>query len=328
MAYSTLEGWQGIGETGVIYDLGSLYERFHQITDQRKAKGKRYSLVMLLVIIFLGKLVGKDKPLEIAAWAKNNAEELVKLLNLERDRMPHHNTIRRVFHSIVSEAEFDRMAQAYSQQEQSGEGEVLAMDGKALRGTRIAGQEASDQVLSVYDVTDQQVLSQSAVDIKENEIVVAPQVLERVNLKGKIVTGDALHTQRAISQQIVEAGGHYVWPVKENQPHLHEAILLLFAPDNPKPGFGKITTDIQVATKVNSGHGRIETRTIQTSSMLNDYVNWPGVGQVYRLQRDFSWRRQGKTYKKAARLSMALPASLEIKFQPPSSFASEEVIGW
>jgi hypothetical protein len=106
----------------------------------RKAKGKRYSLAMLLVGIFLAKLSGQDKACEIADWAKNQAEELAKLLKLSRSWMPHHNTIRRVFQDILDEAEFDRLAQEYSRQEQSGAGEVLALDGKALRGTRIAGQ--------------------------------------------------------------------------------------------------------------------------------------------------------------------------------------------
>jgi hypothetical protein len=85
---------------------------------------------MLLVVIFLAKLVGKDKPDEIADWAKNHAEELAKLLKLKREWMPSHSTIRRVFHSVLDEAEFDRMAQEYHQREQSKAGEVLAMDGK------------------------------------------------------------------------------------------------------------------------------------------------------------------------------------------------------
>ena len=306
MEYSTLERWQGIGETGVIYDLGSLYDRFQWISDPRKAKGKRYSLITLLVLIFVAKLCGKDKPGEIADWAKNHAEELARLLKLKRTWMPHHNTVRRVFHNILDEAEFNRMAQEYSQQEQSGEGEVLAMDGKALRGTRIAGQESSDYVLSVYDVSQQRVLAQAAVDSKENEIVAAPKALEEVPLQGKVVTGDALHTQRAISEQIVERGGHYLWPVKENQPRLYEDIQRLFAPDKPKPGFGKITTDFLSARQVNLGHGRLEKRTIQTSAMLNDYVDWPGIGQVYRLERKFDWVRQGKVYKTSSEIEYGI----------------------
>jgi predicted transposase YbfD/YdcC len=281
----------------VIYALGSLYARFLQISDPRHAHGKRYSLTTLLVIIFLAKLCGKDTPLEIADWAKNQAEGLTQLLKLKRSWMPHHNTIRRVFQNILDESEFVRLAQEYAQQEQTGQGEVLAMDGKTLRGTRLAGQESSDHVLSIYDVSEQQVLAQVAVDSKENEIVAAPKVLEGVCLVGKVVTGDGLHTQRAISEQIVAQGGHYLWPVKENQPRLYEDIRRLFTPDQPKPGFGKIATDFLSTTKVNYGHGRLEKRSLQTSAMLNDYVDWPGIGQVYRLERKFHWLRQGRVYK-------------------------------
>lgn len=306
MEYSTLKPWQEISESEVIYDVGSLYARFQKISDPRKAHGKRYSLTTLLVIIFLAKLCGKDRPMEIADWAKNQAEELAKQMKLKRTWMPHHNTIRRVFQNILDEAEFDRLAQAYSQQEQTDEGQVLAMDGKALRGTRIAGQEGSDYVLSVYNVSQQQVLAQAVVDSKENEIVAAPRALRDVSLIGKVVTGDALHTQRAISEQIVARGGHYLWPVKENQPRLYEDIQRLFAPDKPKPGFGKITTDFLSARKVNLGHGRLEKRTIVTSAMLNDYVDWPGLGQVYRLERQFEWIRQGKVYKTSSEIEYGI----------------------
>jgi hypothetical protein len=177
---------------------------------------------------------------------------------LKHQRMPSHSTIRRLFHMILEVAEFDRMAQAYSQQEQTGAGKALSTDGKALRGTYIADQEGSDQVLSLYDVRDQLVLAQAAVDMKKNEIVAAPQVLEQVSTAGKVITGDALHTQRAISATIVERGGGYIWPVKTNQPRLYENIERIFAPENPKPGFGKISTDFQSETKVNYGHGRLE----------------------------------------------------------------------
>lgn len=306
MEYSTLKPWQEIGETGIVHDGDSLYGRFHHINDPRGAKGKRYSLIMLLVVIFLAKLVGKDKPDEIADWAENHAEQLAKLLNLKRLWMPSHSTIRRVFQDTLSEAEFDCMAQEYHQQEQSGKGEVLAMDGKALRGTRIAGQERNGHVLSVYDVQDQYVLAQQTVDNKENEIVAAPRVLEQVSLAGKIVTGDAMHTQKAASQQIVAGGGHYLWPVKENQPRLYEDIQHLFAPEKPKPGFGKIETDFLTAHKTNYGHGRLETRNIQTSAMLNDYLDWPGIGQVYRLERKFDWIRQGKVFKTSCEIEYGI----------------------
>lgn len=316
MEYSTLTRWQEIGETGIVHDKGSLYGRFHHISDPRRPKGKQYSLVTLLVVIFLAKLIGKDKPDEIADWAKNHAEELAELLGLKHKQMPSHSTIRRVFHTILEEAEFNRMAQEYNQQERTGEGKVLSMDGKALRGTRIAGQERSDQVLSLYDGQDQLVLAQEAVETKENEIVAAPRVLAQVPVVGKIITGDALHTQRAISATIVERGGDYIWPVKTNQPRLYEDIERLFAPDKPKPGFGKISTDFQSETKINYGHGRLEKRTIQTSSMLNDYLDWPGVGQVYRLERKFNWVRHGKVFKTSCEIEYGITSLSNSKNSP------------
>lgn len=317
MEYSTLKPWQEIGETEIIHDGESIYGQIHHLTDPRGAKGKRYSLVMLVTVIILAKLCGKDKPEEIADWAKNHAEELGELLQLKRSWMPSHSTVRRVFQCMLSESEFDQLAQKYNQQEQSGEGEVLAMDGKALRGTRIAGQERNEHVLSVYEVQDQCVLAQQTVDSKENEIVAAPRVLEQVPLAGKIVTGDAMHTQKAVSEQIVKGEGDYLWPVKENQPRLYEDIQRLFAPDNPKPGFGKIETDFLTASKTNYGHGRFEKRTIQTSAMLNDYLDWFGVGQVYRLQREFSWLRQGKVYKTSREIEFGI-TSLSRKAASPA----------
>ena len=105
--------------------------------------------------------------------------------------MPHHNTIRRVFQHIVNQEEFERLMEAYHQQATEADGEVLAMDGKALRGSWIAGQDRGEYVLSVYDGQTQQVKVQEVVETKENEIVAAPKALGRVNLAGKIVTGDA-----------------------------------------------------------------------------------------------------------------------------------------
>jgi predicted transposase YbfD/YdcC len=315
MEYSTLEPWQTYSEDGVVYELGSLFDRVQQLTDPRKARGKRYSLVTLLVIILLAKLCGQDTPVEIADWARNHAQELIKLLKLKRRWMPHHNTIRRVFQSILDEAEFERMVWGY-QQQQAGVGEQLAMDGKTLRGTRLADEEPADQVLSVYDVQEQRVMAQERVDQKENEIVAAPKALERVEIEGKIITADAMHAQRALSAQIVARGGDYLWVVKENQERLYQDIERLFAPDQPKPGLGQVTHDFLQAETVNKRHGRIEKRQIQTSAMLNDYADWPGLGQVYRLERHFTWLRRGKVIKTSQEVEYGITSLPRDKASP------------
>lgn len=296
MEYSTLAPWQEISETGVVYALGSLYDRFCQIKDPRKAHGKRYSLVTLLVVIFLAKLSNQDTPVAIADWARNHAVKLAELLQLKRTWMPHHNTIRRVFQAILSVADFERLVREYHRQ-QPGGGEQWALDGKTLRGTRLPDAAPAKHVLSVYDVQAQRVVAQAVVETKENEIVAAPQALQQVCVKGKIISGDAMHAQAAISADIVAQGGDYLWVVKENQARLYQDIERLFAPDKPLPGCGQLPTDFQRAEKVDYGHGRIEKRSIQTSALLNEYLDWPGSGQVYRLERTFTWMRRGQAIK-------------------------------
>ncbi|MEP0805674.1 MAG: ISAs1 family transposase [Chloroflexota bacterium] len=228
------------------------------------------SVTAVLTIIVLAKLCREDKPLGIAEWAKYRKEELLKLLCLNWTRMPHHNTYRQILAYKVYEQEVERLVGAYNQ---CGEqGEVYAMDGKARRGMRKKDEEGYEYCLSVYDVEQAKVLSQVEVGRKENEITKAPQALKSVKISQKVVTGDALHTQRGLAAQILQTQGDYVLPVKENQPQLYKNIQSLFAPDSPKPGFGKIQTDFLTAHKLNKGHGRIETRTITTSEMLNAYV--------------------------------------------------------
>jgi predicted transposase YbfD/YdcC len=304
MQYSTANLEREINAEGMEYEKGSVYDRLCKLTDLRSVHGKRYELAAVLTIVVLAKLCGEDKPLGIAEWANHRKEELVKLLCLNWSRMPHHNTYRRILAHKVYEQEVAQQVGEYNQQGQHGD--VYALDGKARRGMRKKDEEGREYGLSVYDVEQAKVLSQVEVGRKENEISKAPQALKSVEISQKVVTADALHTQRGLSTQILEAGGDYVLPVKENQPQLYKNIQALFAPDNPKPGFGKIPTDFITAYKVNKGHGRIETRTIITSEMLNAYVAWPGLAQVYRLERHFQWWRQGRCYRTSCEVEFGI----------------------
>ncbi|MBK9008749.1 MAG: ISAs1 family transposase [Anaerolineae bacterium] len=109
------------------------------------------------------------------------------------------------------------------------------------------------------------VLSQVEVGRKENEITKASKALHPVEISHKVVTADAIHTQRALATQIVAQGGDYVLPVKEN----HCTYTNTFSNSLPlnirSLVLGKIQTDFLTAQKVNKGHGRLETRTMTTS---------------------------------------------------------------
>src|SRR5271157_3589746 len=294
---------QEYGASGVLYDIGSVYGRMLKLSDIRKARGKLYRLEDVLMIIVMAKLCGEDRPSGIAEWAKNQQEVLVQLLHWSRPALPSHSTYRRIMAHVVYQEEIERLVGEYNQ---AGEhGEVYALDGKAPRGMRKKDDEENvEYLLTVYDVEQGKVMSQVEVGRKENEITKAPKALENVKIRRKIITADAMHTQRRLSTFITEQGGDYVFPVKENQPALYQSIQQLFAPEYPEPGFGKIQTDFLTAEKVNKGqsgsvvqnHGRLETRKITTSEMLNAYSTWPGLSQVYRLVRHFQWFRSGHCY--------------------------------
>jgi hypothetical protein len=235
-----------------LYDVGSVDEGLSKLTDIRKPQGKLYRLETVLMIVVLAKLCGEDRPLRIAEWAKHRQAELVKLLCLSRARLPSHHTYRRILGYTVYAEEVERLVGEYNQQGEHGQ--IYAVDGKAVRGMRKKDEEGNEYLLSIYDVEQAKVMSQVAVGRKENEITKAPKALKLVEIAQKVLTGDAMHTQRGFAAQIVEGQGHYVLPVKENQPQLYKNIQSLFAPEYPKPGFGKIQTDFLSAQKVNKGH--------------------------------------------------------------------------
>ena len=314
MHCSTGHVQQDYGMTGILYDVGSVYERLTKLTDLRKAKGKVYALELVLLIVVMAKLCGEDKPLGIAEWGQNRQEELVQLLKLKWARMPSHHTYRRILAHKVYVEEVERLVGEYNQHGEHGE--VYALDGKARRGMRQKEEEGQEYGLSIYDVEQAKVMAQVEVGRKENEIVKAPKALKQVEISQKVITADAMHTQRGLATQILDAQGEYLFPVKENQPQLYKNIQSLFAPEYPKPGFGKIQTDFRTAQKVNKGHGRIELRTITTSEMLNTYAAWPGLAQVYRLERQFQWRRHGRTYRTSSEVEFGITSLTRKQVDP------------
>ena len=135
-----------------------------------------------------------------------------------------------------------------------------ALDGKTLRGSRKQGAPGV-HVLSALSHRLGLTLAQQAVDDKTNEITQVEAMLRQLVLKDRVVTMDALLTQRHVAQTIVHAGGDYVMTVKENQPQLRADIELPFT--LPPVGDRQET-----AHTVDIGHGRIEQRNITTSEAL------------------------------------------------------------
>jgi len=171
---------------------------------------------------------------------------------------------------------------------------LLSIDGKVLRGTLDEAQNGT-YLLAAYLPREGLVLMEIALAGKGCEIPGAAKLLKMVDLREKVIMGDALHTQRAVSIQIVEAGGDYIWFAKGNQPQLEEDIRLWFGPEpDPMPGQGRLSKDFETVKETSKGHGRLEERMLTVSSQLNDFLDWPYLQQVFRLKRCFVSTKTGE----------------------------------
>lgn len=273
---------------GVVIDLDSLFSALCELHDKRDARGLRYALVTVLVFILLAKLAGQDHLRGIAQWVRLRKERLAEALGLVKGQAPHATTYSRVLRKAIDVKEYERVAAGYfSQQPEAGQSVAVCFDGKTLRGTIPAGQSRGVHLLAAYLPEEGWVMMQVEVQGHENEIPAAGRMIQCIDLRDKIVTGDAHLAQRELSVQVVQAGGEYVWVVKDNQPQLRADIAALFDPEMCTPGFSPTPKDFDRAQSFGKGHGRLERRTLTSSSMLKGYLDWPHAEQVFRVERRF-----------------------------------------
>ena len=267
-----------------------LIEVLAEIPDFRSHRGKRHSLAAILALACSAMLCGYRSYTAIAEWGRHYGAHLVQALGFTH-RSPCaatlHTVLRRVDREAL-EAKLGAWAEGLlgeAPHPQEVE-DALALDGKTLRGSQKQGAPGV-HLLSALAHRVGVTLAQQAVDDKTNEIPVAVELLRHLVLEGRIVTMDALLTQRQIAQQIVAAGGDYVMVVKENQPQLLDDIETVFVLP-PMPGERRT-----VAATLDLGHGRIEQRGLQTSDVLRGYSDWPGLAQVFRLERQVIIKKTG-----------------------------------
>lgn len=285
-------------EEEVVFDVGSLYAHLQGLKDSRKPRGIRYALVSIVVMMVMAKLCGEDTPSGMADWVKYRAEQFIDFLKLKRKGMPHHSTYRRIEAEVIDPEELEQMvSRVLVGRKFFGKQVLLSIDGKVLRGTLDEVQNGS-YLLAAYLPGEGVVLMEIALEGKGCEIPGAAKLLKLVDLREKVVMGDAMHTQRAVSIQVVEAGGDYIWFAKGNQPQLEEDICLWFGPEpDPLAGQGRLPKDFEVVKETSKGHGRLEERTLTVSSQLNDFLDWPYVQQVFQLERRFVSTKTGAIQK-------------------------------
>jgi predicted transposase YbfD/YdcC len=255
----------------------SLAARLANLSDPRDPRGVRYALLPLLILFVLAKLSNNDTPEAISDWVAGRTAELKQGLGLAWKRMPSHSTWRRLLQWGLELPALEREAGAFLVTLAAPEADTFNLDGKCLRGTIPSGQTHGLHLLALQERASNAVAAQTQVAPTENEISAAPRLLRSVALDGKVVTGDAIFTQRGLSRQIVRAGGDYLWLVKDNQSALRAQL---------ESWFGTAQAEFETARTLDKGHGRIEERVLKSSSQLNGQVDWPYLGQVFQLRRE------------------------------------------
>ncbi len=282
---------------------------FQHIPDTRQAKGKQYPLSFLLSAIMLARLSGEHTPTGITQWITLRRRQLVSALPTTRYTAPSLTTIRRVLDEVMSVEELHRFFRQFLHQTYGGQQSVLiTIDGKSLRGTIATGETRGIHLLAAYLPDEGIVLAQVEVDRKENEIKAAPKLLQQLDLRKRVVSGDAMFAQRQLSVQIMAQGGDYLWFVKKNQPRLLGDIEQFFVPPRKTKGWHTPPLPQDIAHATGKTHGRLEQRRLTAMRDDNGFIDWPGLQQVFKVERQVTILGTGKsTYEVAYGITSVSP---------------------
>jgi predicted transposase YbfD/YdcC len=236
--------------------IRSLEEHFSNITDPR-GPNIEHQLFDIIAIAILGTICGADGWVEIEQFGHQKLKWLSQYLWLGNG-IPSHDTFGRVFSQIDPEefqASFMKWVKALHQ---ITHGQVIGIDGKQMRGSHDQRQgKRAIYMVSAWAEQNHLVLGQRQVAEKSNEITAIPELLRLLEIKGCIVTVDAIGTQTKIAKQIITAEGDYLLAVKHNQGKLYRDLEMLFSYDQQQ---GLQDAPYDYDKEVKKGHGRIDVR--------------------------------------------------------------------
>jgi hypothetical protein len=208
---------------------GSLWDALASIPDHRRAAGKRYPLASLLLIAVAAMLAGRRDQLGIVRWGRRLSRNTLVAIGISRERVPAPSVWCELFQGLDVSALERALGLWVTGETPAGH---VAIDGKRLRGSATA-QSPGTHLLAAFSAGLQGVIGQLRVLPEANEIPAALELLKTLPLQGVTITGDAIFTQRAICQVIIDGGGDYFFTVKGNQPALKEDISLAFRGFSP-----------------------------------------------------------------------------------------------
>ena len=274
-----------------LVDVGSLASYFESLDDPRHTRNRKHLLVDIVVITVCAIICGCDGPTAIHRWAKHRQSWLAQHLALPNG-IPSRDCIRRTLIVLKPEA-FQRCFQAWISDtitaDPNDPDRLVAIDGKTCRRSHDHAKDLGAlHIVSAWATEQGIALGQVATDAKSNEITAIPHLLEQIDLKGTLITIDAMGCQKEIVKQIVAGGGDCVIAVKDNQPTLLAAIQKPFF-DHLEGGLKDLKHQSHETHE--DGHGRIDDRYYYLAEVPEDFASrkdWPwvkAIGYTVRITR-------------------------------------------
>ena len=270
-----------MADAAVSFD--SIVRHFESLPDPRHTRNRLHLLGDVLVIAVCGVIVGCTGPTSIARWAKAKEAWLRELLALPNG-IPSRDCIRRVLSALKPEAFqtcFQRWIAACLVDTETHSRPTIAIDGKTMRRShdRAAGLGPL-HLVSAWASEQGLALGQIATEEKSNEITAIPALIDQIDVKGAVVTIDAMGCQKEIAKKIVAEKGDYVLAVKDNQPTLHQAIEAFFG--------AHLEDDLRNVPHRRhetreKGHGRCDERYYYLAKLPHDFPlrkEWPSVKAI------------------------------------------------
>lgn len=266
---------------------GKLSEHFGDLPDPRIDRTKLHRLLDIVLIAICAVICGADDWVEVAMFGEAKEAWFRTFLEL-KNGIPSHDTFNRVFARLDPEAFRERFLGWVQAVSRITQGQVIAIDGKKLRGSaeQSLGRGAIDMV-SAWATENHLVLGQEKVDEKSNEIKAIPELLQVLELAGCLVTIDAMGCQKEIAQAIVDQEADYILEVKENQGHLYEDIADAFA-GAAEVAFREVPHSYNKT--VDGDHGRVEIRECWAISdpeylhYLRGYADWAKLHSILMIR--------------------------------------------
>ncbi len=251
----------------------SIYEYFSELEDPRVDRTKRHKLIDIIIITICAVICSADTWVDIEAYGESKYEWLKSFLELPNG-IPSHDTFARVFARLDPEQLQQCFLSWIQSVSQITQGEIIAIDGKTLRGSYDKKKSQKPiHMVSAGATANRLVLGQVKVDNKSNEITAIPQLLKVLSLSGCLVTIDAMGCQKEIVKQITEQQADYVITLKKNQGYFYQRVEKLLNELSKNKGKESTQSDY---CKPELAHGRQEYRYYYMASNIAKQVD-PGV---------------------------------------------------